>query len=399
VSDRATLPPAPLSSPAPMLHLLALGVLVSVLAACSDPVGSVPSPPGEATPESLLFLSTRAGTTGPFGPLADIFRVSVDGTGLENLTQNPSRYLHLSLSPDGERVAFARADGCGIWVMGIDGSGLTELTDAPGHAPGCNAWPRWSPDGSRLAFASNRDGRQIGQTSGLYDVFVMDADGGDPRNVSEPLGEAMGFNVTVIGWSPDGDVVFQTDGATGGGVDMRVYLVRPDGTDPRPMFDRAGDHTPAWSPDGTRVAFIRQEDETRQLHLMNADGSGVTPVTDHDWDRLPREVGGFSDTVSDLDPWSPDGSRLIFERYDGGGWGTLYVVNADGTGVRRLELGHEQTMFNGWSTDGSRISYTRYQVAPESQDVYLAKVDGAPEVENLTDTPHLDSDGVWIRPR
>jgi Tol biopolymer transport system component len=382
--------------------LLVIVLLLPALSGCSDAFGPDPGGPDDPAPDALLFLSTRDGATSLLGPLADIYRVNTDGTGLENLTRAPSRYLHLSLAPDGRRVAFVRADpGCGIWVMETDGSGLAPLTNrTEGAADGCNAFPRWSPDGARIAFVSNRDQRRIGDSSGLNDVFVMNADGSDPRNVSAPLAEEMGLNVMVIGWSPDGEVVFQTDGPSGGGVDMRVYLVRPDGTGLRPMFETAGDHTPAWSPDGSRVAFIRDDGDTQRLHVMNANGTAVIPVGNHDRNRLSLGTGGFSDSAFEHDPWSPDGTRLVFERYDAGGWGTLYVVNADGTGVRNLSLGHGQTMFNGWSPDGRHIAYTRYHVTPQRwQDVYIASVDGVVATGNLTDTPHQDSDAIWIRPR
>lgn len=371
-----------------ILSVVQVALLPLAAIACGDStVGPEPEPA-----EFLLFLSTRDGAVDQLGrPMSDIYRINADGSGATRLTHDPAlHYYHMSLSPDGRRVAFARV--CEIRVMHAEGTGHATLAGGPEH--GCNGMPRWSPDGRLLAFASNREGRRIGGYGGLYDVYVMNADGTGQRNVSPALSERLGTNVHVIGWSPAGEVVVHTDGPTAGGRNTWVYLIRPDGTGLRPLFDQANDHSPAWSPDGSRVAFISERDGRRRLYLMNADGTGVHPLTDHSGDdHLTTTYGGFTTVYAEISPWSPDGQRIAFTRFTAvPDWGTLHTVGANGTGLRRLT--DFAVDFNGWSPRGTRIALTR-RTFPGPPDVYLMDPDGA-VLTNLTKSPATDTDAIWV---
>jgi TolB protein len=385
VNSKGPFAPLSLRSAFARLVTALLLPLAPALAAC----GETPVEPVEETSDEILILSSRDGAADHLDrPLFDLYRMNAGGTGAVNLTGQPANYVHLSLSPNGRRVAFAgdRDGGCDIWTVGSDGAGPVRITGVAGN-DGCNAWPRWSPDGNLIAFTSNRGGRQMGHTSGLGEVFVMSADGSDPRNVSHALGDDLGFNVWVLGWSPDGKVVFVTDGPSGGGVDRRVYLVQPDGTGLRPLFDRTRDHSPAWSPDGSQVAFISERDGRPRLYLMNADGTDERPLTDHggnDW------LGPYYGQRV-YDPWSPDGSRIVFHRDRENEWG-IHVIDVDGSGLRRL-TDHPSTVFNGWAPDGERIAFTFRGI--HASDVYIMDVeDGAQK--NLTAAGWHEKDAIWL---
>ncbi len=364
------------------------GLFVLALTACLDKLVD----PVDEPEEEMLFLSTRVGGTDEHGrALRDIFRMDATGNEIGNLTQRPAwGYWHLSLSSDGSRIAFTTSLDCDIWVMSADGPQAMLLTNQDGgREHRCNAWPRWSSDGNRIAFATNRENRTQGIYSGLYDVYVMNVDGSNPRNVSHSLGEEMGFDVAVVGWSPSGQVVFETSTFSGGHWESTVYLVNADGTGLRPLFDTPGDHSPAWSPDGSRIVFISERDGRRRLYIINADGSGVRPLTDHagdDW--LPGNRGG-TEAAFAYSPWSPDGSRIAFDRDALQEWGT-YVINVDGSGLRRLS--DHPTWFNGWSWSGSHIAFTSRRIPA---DIYVVNADGS-QVRNLTDSPHDDHNAVWL---
>jgi TolB protein len=368
---------------------LMAGVVLLGVTACSDSSG-----PGSDLEEHLLFLSTRSGGLDELGrPARDIYRMEgLDTAAVLNLTGQPAWfYAHMSLSPDGRWLVFA--SDCEVSVMRTDGAGRTSLAGGPGA--GCNGYPRWSPDGSRIAFASNRDGRTWGVYGGLYDVYVMNADGSDQRNVSQELGDALDFNVHVLGWTPAGQIVFQTDGPAEGEWETRIYVVNVDGTGGQPLFDGVDDHSPAWSPDGSQIAFISERDGRRRLYVMNADGTDARPLTNHPGnDHLVTTIGGFSDAQPDISPWSPDGQRIAFTRFhDGSNWGALHVVGADGSGLQRLT--DFPTDFNGWSPLGTRIALTRRAI-PGPADIYLIDVDGT-GLRNLTASPAEDTDAFWVR--
>ncbi len=363
------------------------------MGACSDAVG-----PGDESIEQLLFLSTREGGS------PALYRMNADGTGVEKLMLEafPSSSQRLSLSHDGTRIAFSAFALSGIWVMDIDGSNLRQLTNRPGSSgEGGNHSPRWSRDGRQIAFLSNREGREIGFTRGVYDVYVMGADGSDPHNVSHALGYGLGFNVEVIGWSADGRVVFQSSGT---GVDFlkrHAYIVNWNGTGLEPLFVRPTDNSPFWSPDGSKVVFISDRDGRRRLYIRNADGSGERPLTaTGPWDdHLPAWLPAFRSGDIDYDPWSPDGSRIAFTR-----WGdeysdkeVLYVINADGSGLTRLS--DNASEFNGWSPSGQRIAFTkRAWTIPSPSgipDVFVVNADGTGLV-NVTNDAASDYHAMWV---
>ncbi len=368
--------------------------LALVTAACSD---GVVGPGGEAKDQLLLVSNLDGGVTPAGWPRHDIYRMNADGTRPQNLTRHPTTYRFLSLSPDGRKVAFeSYRSGYDVWVMNVDGTGPARLTNRDGgRTEGENTQPQWSPDGTLVAFASNRAGRTRGTASGLSDVYVVNADGSNPRNLSRPLWDELGLDVRVVGWSPGRQVVFESSEFAGGALQYRVYLVNPDGTGLRTLFPGGVDHSPAWSPDASRIAFISRRDGRDRLYVMNADGSGARPLTAHaGQDRLPGASNEGREMV--YSPWSPDGTRIVFQRvadvYD---WGSLNVVNVDGTGLRRLTA--DYAGFNGWSPRGDRILFTSREAG--SNDVFSIRPEGWGRLNltrSLSGDPYDDRNALWL---
>jgi dipeptidyl aminopeptidase/acylaminoacyl peptidase len=134
-------------------------------------------------------------------------------------------------SPDGTKLAFAsfRPGNYDVYVMNADGSGQTRLTADPGH----EGAPDWSPDGSMIAFFSNREGRA--------NIYVMDADGGRQRQLTaDPVG------ATTPAWSPDGTKIAFAGFRDGNG---EIYVIDADGTnETRLTANAALDFAPDWQP-------------------------------------------------------------------------------------------------------------------------------------------------------
>jgi Tol biopolymer transport system component len=147
------------------------------------------------------------------------------------------------------------------------------------------------------------------------------------------------------------------------GLGLEVCVMNADGSGRRNLTRHpANDFKPSWSPDGRRIAFVSDRNGPLEVYLMNASGGDQRLVTQGD------------------DPaWSPDGRRISFAGNDG-----LYLVNADGSGVRRLTRNPVYGMPYGtpaWSPDGRRIAFTSRQDG--NDEVYVMNADGTGH-RNLT---------------
>ncbi|HYR11790.1 MAG TPA: hypothetical protein VEQ60_28660 [Longimicrobium sp.] len=367
-------------------RLAAALLAVLSLAACEGVLE-----PGERDQEQIVFLRyADASRTNSPRDSADIYRINADGTGLRNLTDHLAQYSSVSASPDGRTVLFTSNRGGTngrIWRMNSDGSGLRQITTESTGSP------RWSPDGNRIAFMM------------AGHVHVVGADGGTPVKVSEPAMQvgtscpsSTATNIVLVGWIGAGRIAFAR-GYCGFG--YRYFLVNADGTgfvqtDIR-LFEAH------FSPDGSKVLFPEFEGGFARVMLMNSDGTGRRAlVTQGKSQGLPW--GSYS-------PWSADGKRIVFFASDNAAPiaspqsctdGALpYVVNVDGSGVKRL-MDTCIGFFNGWSASGDHVAFTIFPAtAPfplSVPDVHVAKSDGTGAV-NATNSPFWESDAVWLSGR
>lgn len=203
----------------------------------------------------IAFASMPAGSW-------DVYVADADGSNRVPVVTSPSDDTAPAWSPDGSQIAYQRADDSGrsseIRVVNADGSGDRRLTSG-----GRNEAPSWSPDGARIAFSSSR--------AGNLDLYVMDADGTDVRRLTATPARREDEPV----WSPDGEEIAFAAGSDH--VPRDVYVIAADGSGERRVtrLGRSIWH-PSWSPDGARIAFFEFPFPSAAIHLVNADGSGLT---------------------------------------------------------------------------------------------------------------------------
>jgi dipeptidyl aminopeptidase/acylaminoacyl peptidase len=227
-------------------------------------------------------------------------------------------------SPDGRKLLIVR-DG-DIYVVPPTGAPLVNLTN---HAAS-DGTPSWSPDGSRIAFASDRDGAP--------DLYMMNADGSGVVRLHTGVGMA-----SQPTWSPDSRRLAFTcySNASDPWWDTAdICTIAADGSGFARLTTEVGpDLDPAWSPDGTRILFSTARFGGRELALMNPDGTGVAQLT------FIGSAGGHS--------WSSDGTRIAFtttETFDFDPWFMTHVnvINADGTNLVFLAWG-DNPVWRPWT--------------------------------------------------
>jgi TolB protein len=229
-------------------------------------------------------------------------------------------------------------------------------TAAPAHAtnPGPNG---------KIAFAKDND------------IYTVNADGTDLTNLTH----TSGLTENEPTFSPDGNYILFSGGPGA------ISMMRADGQEQASIvsYSVGGTHF-AWSPDGSKIAMVRNVSGVDGIWVMNADGSGMT--------NLIAENG-----VSDPS-WSPDGTKIVFRR--GSSFHEIWTMNADGTGLTRLTFSAVgvQNEWPNWSPDGTKIVFASTRDCPNcgAWDIYTIPSGGGSITRLTSDTPAVSSyDPVW----
>jgi Tol biopolymer transport system component len=297
---------------------LAVALLVG---ACAGPgrnqSSDRPSALAASTPTRTVALTSLSGRIA-FDNHEDVWAIDADGTDLIRLTDSPGFDFDPSWSPDGSRIAF-RSERSGdpeIWVMNADGSDQRRL------AAGLS--PAWSPDGSKIAYASPGEilcppGQGL-QCSGLS---IMNADGSGQHRVPNADGGE------YPSWSPDGKRIAFNSNLTG---DHVMYIVDVDGSNLVDLSAVGEGWQVDWSPDGRFVLFASGRDQTApgydDIYVMRPDGSEIRRLTNQ---------------KAYTPAWSPNGEHVVFSAPG------LFVMNSDGTSVTALPANVGQTSLPDWT--------------------------------------------------
>ncbi len=248
-------------------------------------------------------------------------------------------------------ITYARVENA-TWVLftvAPDGSGDTRipidgLPDDVFH-------PTWSPDGSRIAF-DTRSADPSSEEGGNRDVYAVDADGSNLTRLTTEDGWDY-----QPAWSPDGSrIAFVRSRPT-----EDIWVMEADGTGQRRLtHDASFDLTPTWSPDGSQLAFVSNRSGSPEIYTMDADGTNVTRLT-HD------------DAYEGSPAWSPDGSQIAFAGdVDGSG---LYLIDSGGGEVTRVvATSHAGSLTPSWSGDGNAIAFVTQDTVDAQQQIRVLDV-------------------------
>lgn len=260
-----------------------------------------------------------------------------------------------------------------IYIMNYDGSGLAQLT-----YKGYNEFPRWSRDGKKIIFDSDRTGN--------FQIYVMNPDGSHQNRITHDRNDYW-----EPCWSPDGMKIVCTGAGIGGRsfsspnhYKNAIFIMNADGSNVRQLTPYDGYGSPCYSPDGTKIAcqhcYSEMSSGFMDICVIDIDTGAITPLFTNVLGCNARPY------------WSPDGKRIVFHsnrQLDG--TLNIYVMNAHGSNhaTRLTNYWIDETPC--WSPDGEKIVFSRGNMDWSNFNIYTMNIHG-------TDITQLTSGGSDICP-
>ncbi|MGB8981349.1 MAG: hypothetical protein WCC12_05705 [Anaerolineales bacterium] len=311
--------------------------LIMLLVACQENSASQSS--------KIAFHSDRDGNS-------EIYTMDPDGTNQTNLTNHSAKDVSPQWSPDGKQLLFIsdRNEQPGFYIMNADGSNVHLLIDCDDCVTG-----RWFPDGKQIAFVNKK-----GQ------ICIIKADGANIKCIADQAREDYAY-------SPDGkQIAFASSLGEG------IYVIDVTGANLRLLTEKKPsgslDVLPDWSPDGKQIIFQRTLAQGNiEIHIMNSDGSNE------------RTILGQAGRPK----WSPAGDLIAFKsRIDN----ALYLINSDGSKLRKIADLDPNDYSYIWSPNGTRIAFV--SMSEGRNQIYVVEVNDS-NLQRLTNNEAWDGGVSW----
>jgi hypothetical protein len=335
-------------------------LLVAVVVALQPAFRQRPSRLNTRTPSPTLSAASTSSTQAS----------EPASTSIAPLVPTPTRIL------SGYDIAcMSRTDDSAPWqiyVLNLQTGERVDLSQTDSN----ERTPRWSPDGQRLVFASERDGNR--------EIYVADIAaaslGGNATNLRN-LSQHKAPDWQPA-WSPDGlRIAFSSYRDE----NWELYLVNADGSNLIRLTDHPeNDFSPTWSPDGSQLLFASRRFADADLFVLDVGTAEITQLTTSEW--------------NEFDPaWSPDGRWIAYVTQHGD-QGDVYVMRADG--ADSINLTHSQYANDfqpTWTPDGQWVVFVSYTAAEGDHELFRMRPDGS-GVQQLTDDEYDNLAPSWRPP-
>ena len=338
---------------------------------------------------------TLTPTQEPAGPMfayfgvrdghSHVFVTDLDDDSFTQITSGPADHGTVAWFPDGDRLLYSEYGGPteAIWVVDRAGRNATALASGGNQS---YVQPSLSPDGSRVAFFSTRDGH--------WALFLMTSEG----KSQHPVTNNTVFE-SVASWAPDGSAIAFTPWHN---TESPPFIgIALKGTDYIELTSSEESNSdPEWSPNGEHIAFRCDIRGLPQVCTIKPDGSELRQLT--------SSPGGNLDAV-----WSPDSRRLAFVSWrdsadpvnceDGECNYEIYVMDADGSHQSNLTSNPTEDWSPSWSPDGSSIAFVSLRDEPShpsacgnvcNSEIYVLDSDGQ-DVRRITQDLEPNWDPTW----
>lgn len=247
-----------------------------------------------------------------------------------------------------------------IYVMDMDGFNNQRIT----KDSSLNMGPAWSPDGSKVVYAS--------YVGGFPDIYTKDLTSGHVRQLTNNRST----NITPT-WSPNGGTVAYSSAK---GKDPDLYFINPKTGAERPFSHAFGiDIAPSFSPDGDEIIFASERGGNLHIYRQNINGGAAQRLTFH----------GYQNDSPD---WSPDSTKIVFCGRAGGAY-DIFTMNSDGSNVQRLTAGMGNNEHPRWSPDSRYITFSSTRDGDSA--IYIMRFDGANPIKISKGNGSLPAWGPW----
>ena len=235
--------------------------------------------------------------------------VELDGRDLRSVRTGVTPSYEAEWSPDGRSLLFRGGRADDLYVIRPDGSQRRQLTRSHQHEQAA----AWSPDGTKIAF-------QRWAPNTFSSIWVLRV---DTRAATRLTRDAL--DAAQPSWSPDGSRIVFVSATAKSGYEPVLWAMKADGSSQHRLFPQLrGASDPAWSPDGRQLMIADGDD----LYVLNRQGRVLV--------KIALQASAAGEKTEPSPEWSPDGGSIIFDQLDAQGRPGIWIVNADGTGRRRV---------------------------------------------------------------